>query len=71
LNKAKTLNNEFVAQGRLIDAAKQVLLAFCHLQFRCIICSVYQFVSFLSCKVFVCICTCIIFSNQYLYVITG
>lgn len=24
LNKAKTLNNEFVAQGRLIDAAKQV-----------------------------------------------
>jgi hypothetical protein len=28
LNKAKTLNNEFVAQGRLVDTAKQVLSAF-------------------------------------------
>lgn len=36
LNKAKTLNNEFVAQERLIDAAKQVLLAYCHLKSRCI-----------------------------------
>jgi hypothetical protein len=28
LNKVKTLNNEFLAQGRLVDAAKQVMSAF-------------------------------------------
>jgi len=52
LNKAKTLNNEFVAQGRLIDAVKQV--CFFQISLLPIKYLSYMLLQFLSCEMFVC-----------------